>query len=337
MPLLRNSDNQALQPGSVFAVLFMFCVISVTALMASIPVSCQIACRDVTILVTKAVGTVLGVAMTSNADILTVNGFAMRIINQCTAVDYMAILATAILLYTRHSLSYRLLGLAIAVPAVVLANALRLLISGVVGSFSRPAFDFAHDYLWVIGFALIVFAIWTLWVNGRFFVSKSAARRVGLTVAGSLSAYGLMLFSQDVYGDLMAQASSVFYRLISHDPLASIVWDGDMMVYRSAGASIVLENMLEQVNVALYVGLMVPLQKKGDWEMLGMTIIGLVCVMLMNVIFVALGCRFAVASGVGALLNFEGIGSVVHLSLPMTMYWILMSGRREAAPRLNTE
>ncbi|MBU5614089.1 archaeosortase/exosortase family protein [Geomonas azotofigens] len=331
MPLLRNSDNEALQPGSAFAVLFMFCVISVTALMAYIPASCQIAFRDLTILVTKALGTVLGFAMTSNADILTVNGFAMRIINQCTAVDYVAILATAILLYTRHSLSYRLFGLAVAVPAVVFANACRLLISGVVGTFSRRAFDFAHDYLWVIGFALIVFALWTLWVNGRFFVSRSAAWRVGLTVVSTIGVYGLILFCHDVYGDLMAQASSFFYRLMNDDPLASIIRDGDVMVYSRPGASIVLEYMLEQVNIALYVGLMVPLQKKGDWEMLGITIIGLLCVVLLNAIFIALGCRFAVTSGEAGLINFQGIGSVVHMALPMTMYWILTSERREAA------
>ena len=331
MSTLHNSDRQALQPSSAFAILFILCVISVTALMTHIPATYLTAWRDLTILVTKALGTVLGIIMTSNADILTVNGFAMRIINQCTAVDYVAILATAILLYTRHSLSYRLLGLAIAVPAVVLANACRLIISGVVGSFSRRAFDFAHDYLWVIAFALIVFGIWTLWVNGRFFISRSAAWRLGLTAVSSLGTFALLWFFSDIYGDLLARAGSFFYRVLNDDPLATIIRDGDVMVYRRAGARIVLDSMMEQVNIAIYVGLMVPLQKKGDWEMLGMTIMGLLCMVLMSAIFIALGCGFAVTAGEGSLIGFLGIGSVVHLALPMTMYWIMASERREVS------
>jgi len=295
--------------------------------MSHIPDSCWIVWRDLTMLVTKVLGTLLGVAMTSKADVLTVNGFAMRIIRQCTAFDYVAILSTAMLLYPRHSLSYRLLGLAVTVPTILVANACRLVISGVIGTFSRSAFDFSHDYLWVIGFALIVFAIWTLWVNGCFSISRATAWRMSQIAFASLATYALLFLIHDTYGELMANASSFFYRLLNDDPLATIIRVDDIMVYSHAGVRIKLGNLLEHVNVAIYVGLMVPLQKKGDWEMLGMTFFGLLCIVLMSAIFVALGCGFAVTSGTEGLMEFWCIGSVVHLALPMAVYWIMASER----------
>jgi len=327
MPVMRDLDDQALKPGPAFAMTFMLCVISVAALMAYIPESYLAGWRDLTILITKGLGELLGLAMTRDADILTVNGFAMRIIGQCTAADYIAILATAMLLYTRHRFSYRLLGLAVAVPVVVFANACRLIISGVVGTFSRRAFDWIHDYLWVIAFALLIVAIWTLWVNGRLLVSRSAAWRVAQVTVLSVAAYALLLVFQDAHRDLMAHASSFLYALLNNDPQATIINDGNGMVYSRAGSRIYLDNMMEQANVAIYVGLMGPLQKKGDWEMLGMTVFGFVTIVLLGAIFIAIGSGLAVTSGTISLIGFQRIGSIVNLALPMTVYWIMASER----------
>jgi hypothetical protein len=102
-----------------------------------------------------------------------------------------------------------------------------------------------------------------------------------------------------------------------------------VMVYTRAGVRFSLDNMMEQVNVAVFIGLMAPLQKKGDWEMLGMTVFGLLCIVVTSAIFIALGCSKAVASGTGGLMGFLSIGSVVHLALPMTFYWLMASLREQ--------
>jgi exosortase/archaeosortase family protein len=322
-----SCDNQVQQPGSVFAFAFILCVISVAGLMSYIQDSCLDAWRELTIQVTKGLGVLVGLTMTSKADILTVNGFAMRIVDQCTAAEYVAILATAMLLYTRHSLPYRLLGIAIAVPVIVFSNACRLIITGVVGTFSRSAFDFVHDYLWVIAFALLVFALWTLWVNARFSISRSAALRVALIAAISLATYGFLLFFHDAFSNLTAHTSSLFYKLLNDDPHGSIINAGDLMVYSRPGTKYFLNSLLEQLNVAVYVGLMVPLQKKGDWEMLVVSILGLVAIFVTSAIFIALGCSHAVSSGAGSLTDFLKVGGFVNLALPMTIYWIMASER----------
>lgn len=324
-----SSDRQVIQPGPAFAMTFILCVISLGALMAHIPESYLIGWRDFTVLLTKGVGLLLGLSMTSEADILTVNGFAMRIILQCTAIDYLAIMACAMLLYSRHPLSYRLLGLAVAAPVIVLANVCRLIVSGLVGSVSRSAFDLIHDYLWVIAFALIVFAIWTLWVNGRFRLSRAAATRIALVAVVSALSYGLLLACQDGYGSFIAQASSFIYALLHDTPAAAMVWDGKGLLCQSGGVSIHVNDLLEEVNIAIYLGLMLPLQKRGDWELLGMTLLGLLVIVAMSATFLALGAHSALTAGTASQLGILRLGSFVNLALPMTIYWIMTSGERE--------
>ena len=319
----KSADNPALQPGSTFAILFLLCAVPVASLISRIPDAYLVAWRDLAMLVAKAVANVLGIATASNADILTVNGFAMRIIGQCTAVDYIAILATAMLLYTRHSIRYRLLGLAIAVPVIVVVNACRLIISGMVGSFSRRAFHIVHDYLWVIGFALVVFAIWTFWVNGRFFVSRSAARRLALVLLASITAYGLLVVFHDPYGQLLARTSSLVYETINNDSRVTILWQGGELVCSYAGTRFYVNNLLDQVNIVVFIGLMAPLQRKGDWRMLAMTILGLIAMVLMSSIFIALGCGHDMLSEEGRLDGFVRVGSLVQLALPMAYYWLM--------------
>ncbi|TGU70728.1 hypothetical protein E4633_17165 [Geomonas terrae] len=321
--MTENRENERPQPDSFFAVSFILCAISVTALMLGVPDGYWIAWRDLSISVSKGLGTLLGIAVTSNAEILTVDGFAMRIIRQCTASDYVVILALAILLYRRHSLSYRLIGVAIAVPTIIFANAIRLIVSGVVGAYSAKAFQITHDYFWVIGFALFVVALWTLWVNGSFIATRKSAVRSAQVVTVSIAAYLILLLFYEEYGDLMARLSTLVYALLSQDTEGGIVRSGDAIVYAKSGAVIKLNSLLEEVNVAIYLGLMAPLQKRGDWTMAVNIVIGLACVVLMGAIFNALGCRFALSAGGERFSGFWAIGSVVNLALPMTMYWIL--------------
>lgn len=316
------------QPGSAFAITFMLVVISAAGTLALLPPHYLAAACDFTILLTRGVGAILGIPISSSGDIITVNGFAMRIISQCTAVDYVVILAAAMLLYTRHSLAYRLTGVAVAIPLILLANAGRLLMTGMVGAYSRSAFQFIHDYLWVVGFALLVFALWSLWVDGRFDLSRASARRSALVVSVSLLTYFAMFLFQEAYSGLLARSSSLFYTLLHDDPEGGIVRAGNGVAYLRGGASLYLSSYLEQLNVAVYVGLMTPLQRKGDWEMFGTTLLGLIAMFLMGSLFLAIGCGYGVASGERALEEFLQLGSFVQLALPLAVYWIL-SGERE--------
>ncbi|MCM0084196.1 exosortase/archaeosortase family protein [Geomonas sp. Red32] len=318
-----DQEGQEGQPGLVFALSFMACAIMAAAFMLYLPEPIWTGLRDVTIAAAKGVGALCGLAMLSDGDILTVNGFSMRIIRQCTAIDYLAFLSIAILLYRRHRLSYRLLGVAVAVPIIVLANAVRLVVSGLVGTGSRRAFEFAHDYLWVVAFALFVFGLWTLWLNGRLLPSSKAVRGIVLAVAVSAGVYGLFHLVHDAYGDLMARAGTFIYGFLYDDHGGQIVRSGDAMEYVHAGRRFSLHTMTEEVNIAAYLGLMAPLQKRGGWNVAVLTLMGLVSMMAMGATFIAIDCGFAVTAGKSAAVGFLSIGSIVHLSLPMAVYWIV--------------
>ncbi|GFO54933.1 hypothetical protein GMSM_19400 [Geomonas sp. Red276] len=328
----KGQGGEPGEPGLVFALSFMACAIVVAALMLYLPDAIWTGLREITIVAAKGVGALCGLAMLSDGDILTVNGFSMRIIRQCTAIDYLAFLSIAILLYRRHRLSYRLLGVAVAVPSIVLANAFRLVISGLIGTYSRRAFDFAHDYLWVVAFALFVFGLWTLWLNGRLLPSPKAVRGIALAVAVSAGVYGLFLVVHDAYGDLMAAAGSFIYDFLYDDHGGRILRSGDAMEYVHAGRRFRLHTMTEEVNVAAYLGLMAPLQRRGDWNVVVLTLMGLVSMMVMGATFIAIDCGFAVTAGKSAAVGFLSIGSIVHLSLPMAVYWIVTRVSDDSAP-----
>jgi exosortase/archaeosortase family protein len=323
-----KSIGITMQPGSTFAITFMLVVISAAGILSLLPPHYLSAFCHFTILLTQGVGAILGIPISSNGDILTVNGFAMRIITQCTAVDYLVIIAAAMLLYTRHRLAYRLIGVTVAIPLILLANAGRLLMTGIIGAYSPSAFEFVHDYLWVVGFALLVFALWSLWVNGSFQLSRSGARRIAVVTCVSLTTYLVMFLFQEAYSGLLARNSSLFYSLLYHDPEGSIVRAGNGVAYVRGGATLYLSSYMEQLNVAVYVGLMTPLQRRGDLEMFGTTLLGLIAMFLTGSIFLAIGCGYGVASGEGALVEFLKAGSFVQLALPLAVYWIL-SGERE--------
>ena len=99
---LVNSAQPA-RTGLGFAAVFIIAVTLVAGLIGQQSQILTVFGRDLTITLTTTLGSLLGLSMTSNADIITVNGFAMRIIGECTAFNYIIILALAILLYTRHT------------------------------------------------------------------------------------------------------------------------------------------------------------------------------------------------------------------------------------------
>jgi len=314
---------RATQPGFAFVLSFIPCVLSATLLLGFLPDAWLAPWRRFTVASARLAAGLVGLSSSSEGDLLTVNGFTMRIINQCTALDYLVILACAMLLYTRHTLRYRLAGIAVAFPVLLLANCGRLIVSGLVGGISRQAFDLVHDYLWVVLFALLVFGLWTFWVDGRFTLSSVAARRLGLSTLAATGAYLVLHFCHDSYGDLLAWLAGAWYRLLYQDPASTIERVGDLMTYQNGEYRITLDSMAEQVNLAIFLGLMVPQLRRRDLQLPGLTALGLLLLVASNALFIALGSRFAVLGGPAALTRFLALGTLVHLALPLAFYWAM--------------
>jgi exosortase H (IPTLxxWG-CTERM-specific) len=94
---------------------------------------------------------------------LWLDGFSVRIIEECTGVFEALIFAAAVLAYPT-SFARRALGLALGVPLLYLVNLLRILVLLAVGSARPDLFEFMHLYFWQATLILMITSVWLLWI-----------------------------------------------------------------------------------------------------------------------------------------------------------------------------
>jgi exosortase/archaeosortase family protein len=295
----------------------------VAGLMAQLPKAVFDFACDLTVFLTTTLGSLLGLSMTSNADIVTVNGFAMKIIGQCTAFNYIVILALAILLYTRHTISYRLIGVVTATICLLFANAVRLLVTGMTGTVSIEAFNFVHEYLWVALFALLVFGIWKVWADRSLNFSRQDAQSTGVIAIGCTAIFILLMTFKDLHCRLLANLAAPLFKLLLGDSQAALIWDGSLQFTQGA-TKVRMGLFFEMANIAVYVGIMLP-YLWGKRKEIPTALLGLVVLVIMYAEFIAIMGVDAIKQGKVAAEFFQFIGSGVFLALPMALYWIITS------------
>lgn len=90
---------------------------------------------------------------------ISVGGFTMKIIMECTAYNFYLFVIFLSLL-SPVKLTQRLITLAISLSAVLIINSFRFFSMGLIGKYHGHLFDSVHDYLWNILFGFLVFFIW---------------------------------------------------------------------------------------------------------------------------------------------------------------------------------
>ena len=99
-----------------------------------------------------------------NGAFVTINGFGLEIIDECTAVFSSIVYSACILAYPT-AIRKKGIGVALGIPALYAINILRLVILAQVG-ISHPAlFEFVHVYLWQASFIIFVVVIFLLWLK----------------------------------------------------------------------------------------------------------------------------------------------------------------------------
>ena len=105
----------------------------------------------------------LGQSVSVSGQVVSVqNWMSFQIIYQCSGLFLMAIYTAAVLAYPAR-LREKGLGLLIGLPALFLANLVRLALLGIIGRFWPQYFDLSHEYLWQGIFIVFVLLLWTLW------------------------------------------------------------------------------------------------------------------------------------------------------------------------------
>jgi exosortase/archaeosortase family protein len=280
-----------------------------------------------TIAFTKVVGSMLGMAMTSSDDILYTNGFPLRIAGECTALNYILILTLAILFYSRHSLLYRLSGIAVATVILVLLNAIRLIVLGLIGPISLDLTIFVHEYVWAVIFALLVFAIWKVWADRKFRLTGMTIRQIALTAAICTATFLLLYRFKDAYSRLLAAPASLLFKLFSANSRASVIWD-QVLIYRQGEGSLQVGLSFEIITVAVYVGIISPCLWRNR-KAVPHALIGLFALIVLNVVEIALLGVIGMNYGYEISQKFLLIGSGIFMTMPIAMYWMITSLQRK--------
>ena len=120
--------------------------------------------RNLTALILSTIFSVGGANVILNGATLSINGFGLEIIDECTAVFSSIVYCSAVLAYPT-TLKNKGLGIAFGVPALYAINILRLSILALVGIYHPNMFEFVHVYLWQASFIIFVVAIFLLWLR----------------------------------------------------------------------------------------------------------------------------------------------------------------------------
>lgn len=106
----------------------------------------------------------LGLASTSSSYYLTVKGFSIEVITECTGLFAAFVFLACILAYPTK-FGKKCIGIFAGIMVIYLLNILRMLCLIFVGIWAPEHFDLAHTYLWEGVFIIVVLMLWLVWLD----------------------------------------------------------------------------------------------------------------------------------------------------------------------------
>lgn len=94
-----------------------------------------------------------------NVPFLTVNGFNMRVVMECTAYTFY-LFGIVLVLFAQWPVRHKLTSLGIILAGIFIINNLRFISMGYLGSYRPELFDLIHDIVWNVLFGFMVFGLW---------------------------------------------------------------------------------------------------------------------------------------------------------------------------------
>ena len=105
----------------------------------------------------------VGASVSLDGNLVSLDGFAVRIIEECTGIFEVIIFAAAVLAFPTTWLK-KLIGLVLGVPILYAFNVVRILVLLVVGRYQPSIFEFMHLYFWQATLILMITSVWLLWI-----------------------------------------------------------------------------------------------------------------------------------------------------------------------------
>jgi exosortase/archaeosortase family protein len=320
------ADSQRVHPLFRQGIGFVLLLVTVAAISSWLIIPILPPLQHFTIAFTKAVGSMLGMSTTSSDDIIRINGFPLRIAGECTALNYILILTLAILLYARHTLLYRLSGIAVATVILLIANTIRIITIGLLGPISLNLAQFVHQYVWVALFALLVFVIWKVWVDKKFRISGATLKRLALSGAICTATFLVLDRFEETYRHVLAILATPLFKLFSAHSQASVAWDS-VLTYRQGQDTLQAGLALDIITLAIFVGALSPCLWRNR-EAVPYALVGLAALITSYVVGIALLGVIGMNYGYAISQTFVFTGSVIFMSFPLVMYWMIMGLQR---------
>jgi exosortase H (IPTLxxWG-CTERM-specific) len=100
---------------------------------------------------------------TLEGNLVSLGGFAVRIIEECTGIFEVIIFVAAVLAFPTTPRK-QAIGLAMGIPLLYVFNLLRILVLIGVGRHWPALFEFMHVYFWQATLILMITSVWLLWI-----------------------------------------------------------------------------------------------------------------------------------------------------------------------------
>lgn len=120
--------------------------------------------KNITAFILGAIFSFVGAHVVVNGAALSINGFGLEIIDECTAVFASIVYCSSVLAYPT-TLRNKGLGVLLGVPSLYAINILRLSVLALIGIFQPNLFEFVHVYLWQASFIIFVVVLFLLWLK----------------------------------------------------------------------------------------------------------------------------------------------------------------------------
>ncbi len=106
----------------------------------------------------------IGIKAIVQEDNVLFGSFAVRIVEECTAVFASLIYISSVLAYP-SSIRSKLIGIGFGIPVIQVINLVRLVVLSLTGLYYPAVFEFVHTYIWQSIFIVFVIATWLFWLE----------------------------------------------------------------------------------------------------------------------------------------------------------------------------
>ena len=98
-----------------------------------------------------------------SGNLVTLDGFAVKIIEECTGAFEVIIFAAAVMAFPT-SWQKKAIGFAFGIPLLYAINVFRIIVLLIVGRYFPDIFEFMHIYFWQATLIFMITGTWLLWI-----------------------------------------------------------------------------------------------------------------------------------------------------------------------------